>query len=394
MWLIENSVRKLLEQAHANGVVPTAVQQSAFESRFLSLDDGGSTTNRLLTIADDKAEIAIEGILTKAPDFFAFLFGGGNTTYTEIISALAEVAQNDNVKEVVLAIDSPGGTVAGLFDTLNAIDSFDKPLKAKVADLAASAAFAIAARADSIEVGNRATRIGSVGVAVSFFVDDREVDIASTEAPKKRPNVETEEGKAIVREELDAIHQLFAEAIASGRNTTVENVNSRFGQGAILLAEAALERGMIDSIAPTSLSIVGSDSTNSNSAASGKDQLETTTMDIQKLKSEHPDTYAAAVKAGVDQERDRVCAHMTMGEASGDMKTAQAAITDGSEVTATLQAKYMSAGMNKASATDRDEDEEAAAAAAAAAAADEKTDMGDTVAGILDKRIGAPAEAA
>ena len=52
-----------------------------------------------------------------------------------------------------------------------------------------------------------------------------------------------------------------------------------------------------------------------------------------------------------------------MGEASGDMKTAIAAAKDGSEMTATLQAQYMAAGMNRA---DRETHESEGAEAAAA----------------------------
>ena len=50
-------------------------------------------------------------------------------------------------------------------------------------------------------------------------------------------------------------------------------------------------------------------------------------------------------------------AHLTMGEASGDMKTAISAVTAGEEMTATLQAKYMAAGMNRRDATNRQQDD-------------------------------------
>ena len=84
-------------------------------------------------------------------------------------------------------------------------------------------------------------------------------------------------------------------------------------------------------------------------------------MDLEKLKSEHPSVYAAVlalgVTAGVDQERDRVGAHLTMGASSGDMKTAIEAIEKGDNMTATLQAKYMAAGMNRANVQARGDDD-------------------------------------
>ena len=394
-WLLEDSVRKVMEQAQANGFTPSAEQQARFEARFSAFDDGGSTGNRILTIAGDKAEIAIEGILTKSPDLLSMLFGGGNTTFSEINSALAEASQNTNVKEAILAIDSPGGTVEGLFETLAALENFDKPLKAVISDKAASAAFGIASKADTIEAVNRSARIGSVGIVAEFRIDENRVAITNTDSPKKRPDVQTEAGKAIVREELDAMHDIFVEAIAIGRKTTVENVNTRFGQGATLLAETALERGMIDSIATTSLSLVGS---NSNStAAQGAQTLETAKMDIQTLKDDHPAVYALAVqdgiKQGVDSERDRVKAHLTMGEASGDMKTAIEAVGSGSDMSASMIATYQAASMNRKDNANRQDDENTAAAAAEGAVDDADQDMGDRVAAALEQQHGITAAA-
>ena len=80
-------------------------------------------------------------------------------------------------------------------------------------------------------------------------------------------------------------------------------------------------------------------------------------LNLATLKLEHPEAYAQALAEGVTQgvakENDRVNSHRIMGEASGDMKTAMAAIEDGSEMTATIQATYMAAGMNRKSEKDR-----------------------------------------
>ena len=284
------------------------------------------------------------------------LFGGGNTTYAEVIAALAEAERDDSIKEIILVIDSPGGSVDGLFDTIAAIETTKTPINAIVSNTAASAAYAIAAAADKITASNRAARFGSVGVVATFQVFDDEVSIASTDAPKKRPDVTSEEGRAVVREELDALHEIFVEAIATGRNTTPEKINAEFGQGATLLADDALKRGMIDTIAGTTLSVVPS-TVSTPTALNGGDNLETGPMDLDTLKASHPTVYAAAVDYGTTQERDRVSAHLTMGEASGDMKTAISAINEGSGMTASLQATYMAAGMNRADINNRQYDD-------------------------------------
>jgi ClpP class serine protease len=383
MWLLQASVRLAIEQAQRNGAVPSAEQQARFEARFDDFEDTQSQS-RLLTVVDDKAEISVKGVLTKAPSFFAMMFGGGNVTYPEIISALAQADKNDKVKSATLAIDSPGGHVSGLFDALAAIESFSKPLKAVVSGTAASAAFAIAAKADSIVATNRSVGFGSIGIAVSAFVDENEVDIASTAAPKKRPDLTTEAGKAIVREELDAMHEIFAEAIAAGRNTTVENVNARFGQGATLLADAALKRGMIDTIAGSPAKPT---KTTTTTTASGGTKPETD-MDLQKLKAQHPDVHAAAMQEGVAAERERVSAHLIMGEASGDMKTAITAAKEGTEMTASLNATYQAAGMNRTDKQNRQDDDSSASGASDNADDSDDTSASNTVADLVAANLG------
>lgn len=113
-------------------------------------------------------------------------------------------------------------------------------------------------------------------------------------------------------------------------------------------------------------------------------------MDLNTLRAQHPDVYAAAVEQGVTQERDRVGAHLTMGNASGDMATAIKAVTEGSAMTASLQATYMAAGMNRRDQSNRQEDDAAAAGAdgAAAAGATDGPDAADQVCGAVEAALG------
>ncbi len=383
MWLLEASIRQAIEQAQRSNAGPTADQLLQFEARFFGED--GSPRNRLLTIVDDKADIAVKGVMTKAPDFYSMLFGGGNVTYPEIIAALAEAEANDAVKSAVITMDSGGGHVDGLFNTIAAIEAFSKPIKTVVTGVSASAAYALAATTDSIEASNKAVRVGSIGIAMTAYVYEEEVNLASTAAPKKRPDLKTAEGQAIVREELDAMHEIFADAIAAGRDTSVQNVNANFGQGGTLLAEAALKRGMIDAIAGTPLEAV---KTTKTPTASGGTQPENGTMDLQKLKAEHPAIFAAAKEEGVNEERERASAHLIMGEASGDMKTAMAAVKDGTGMTASINATYLAAGMNRSDSAARQGDDAAAAAAADGVDTDADASADDAVADAVAARLG------
>jgi len=386
-WLLSAELRAHFKQMLASGVTITAAQQIEHAAAY-GYDE--STTPRILQVAGDVATITINGVMTKGPSLFAMLFGGGNVTYPEIIAAIDSAERNPAVKRTEMIVDSPGGQIDGLFETIAALQSRKKPLKAVIRNTAASAMYAMVAQADEIVATNRAVRVGSVGIVVDTYLDPNEISITSTEAPNKRPDLSTEEGRAVVTGELDALHQLFVEAIATGRGMTVEKINAEFGRGGTLLADEALKRGMIDGVQGQALRVV-KPATSSKTAATGGINPENGNMDLATLKAQHPDVYAAAMQEGVSAERERVSAHLIMGEASGAMETATAAIKKGDPMTATLQATYMAAGMNRQDQSARQTDS-ADAAAAASSAAQQPTDADATgaeqVLAILESNLG------
>lgn len=367
-WLLESRIKASIEHAEATGFTPSAEQQIQFTAEREGRD--------VLTTAGNQAQVEVKGVLTKEVSFLARIFGGGNTTYGDISDAITRADADPSVSTINLNVDTPGGTFDGLFGLIATMQATKKPIIAHIDGMAASAGYAIVSQASKIIARDKSVRVGSIGVAASVRMpNDFSKEITSTDAPKKRPDVSTDEGVAMVREELDAMHDLFVDTIASGRGTSVAKVNDTYGQGACLLAESALKLGMIDAI--------GADAQmTTNAAPSGKP--ETKTMDLATLQAQHPATYAAAVKVGADAERDRVTAHATMGEASGDMATAMAAIKDGSAMTATLQATYLAAGMAKRDINARQEDEPKSDSAESAPT----TSQADAVADIVAARMG------
>ena len=344
-WLLEATVRQVLEKAQADGVAPNAQQAAAFEAAA-----GNGTP---LTIVGTTAQIEVSGILTKTPNWLAAFFGGGNTTYTDITAQIAEAEADKRVQSIEFYFNSPGGNVDGLFEAVDAIAAATKPTKAVVGSMAASAAYALAASADTIEAESRASQVGSLGIRVNMPVAENVVTITSSNAPNKAPDVTTEEGRAVVQEQLDGIEGLFLDAIAEGRGTDRDTIIADYGQGSVFVAGDALKRGMIDSIGPAAKPTVTANAT-------GGTQTEAINMDLNALRAQHPDVYAAAVELGkteaLDAERDRVNAHLEMGKQTGAMDTAIEAIESGEGMTAMLTAKYVTAGMNKNSLEQRGED--------------------------------------
>jgi ClpP class serine protease len=234
-------------RAFAQRFAPTAADLLAFDR------ETRAAKPRQFTARAGDAVIAVHGVLTQRPSLMFSLFGPGSTTYAEIVAQLDAADADPSIKRVVLDIDSPGGVVAGLFHTLDALGAARKPVVAR-ATSAQSAAYAIAAAADKIEAVGRAAMFGSVGVAADITLYGDEISITNTDAPDKRPDLTTAEGRAVITRELDQVATIFYEAIARGRSKatkskiTTSAVRANYGRGSTLLADAALAAGMIDVI--------------------------------------------------------------------------------------------------------------------------------------------------
>lgn len=441
-WLIEECAGEEIHRAYN-----AALMAGTRDLLDVSARDGelqADAGNRLLTAVDGTAEIRITGVLLPGVSLFSYLYGGGSTRYGDIRDALAKADQDPAVKRIVLNINSPGGAVDGLFETVNAVRAVRKPISVR-ASAALSAAYALAAATGGpIVAESEASQFGSIGVATPsyYFLQGEEViSITSTEAPKKRPDVRTEEGRAVIREHLDAVHKLFVEAIADGRRTKASDINANYGRGATLLAREAKAAGMIDRIPTkprralvaegdpgieaaatledpevesTALPVVepqadaarGDEVQHQQTRAAGTD-TRTSPMTEDELKAQHPALYASIFEAGeqagrtagITEERNRCEAHLTMGEASGDMQTATEAIKNGEDMTQKLQAKYMAAGMNRAAQTARETETTAAAeviegvsspdggeAAEGEGEASTGPDLGDQVVAVFESR--------
>lgn len=362
LWLCEATIVQQIGEARARAAADQIDRAEAY---------GRRDEESLVRVEGNVARIPVAGTLTKKPDFFAMFFGGGNTTYAALQRAVMTAAGNPAVKQIVLDVDSYGGAVDGLFETLDLIDGVRQQGKkmTAVVENAQSAAYAIAAATGRIEARGDGATVGSIGTAVSYWVSPNVVDITNSDSPNKRPDVRTEEGKKVVVEYLDQINDIFVGAIARGRGVGAETVRERFGRGASFTATAA-PKGMVDAIIKPALRGSG------GKKAMSEEQEKTTQAQLD-----------AAVQRGVTQERDRVLAHLTMGETSGDMKVAVEAIRAGTGMTLELQARYMAAGMNRADAQKRQQssnaDEKALATSETPAATG---DLGDQVVAILSKK--------
>lgn len=336
----------------ANAIFRTASAESI--EAFNRALHANTDVNPILKIDGDTANISINGVLTNRPSFFASLMPGGSTAYSSIIDAIYKADANPAIKNIKLLINSPGGMIDGMFEAMDVIAATDKNVEAIGSGTVASAAYGLMSQAKRASASNDALRIGSIGIVVDIPLDASVLSLTSENAPNKRPDINTEEGKAIIKSELNDVERLFASRIArgrtvaSGKEITSAVVNSDFGRGGMFLSEKALQRGMIDAIiGPAKLSVVPKP-TNQHTAERSSN------MDIEKLKAEHTALYNQLLamgcedgkKQGLTAERERISAHLVFAEQSGDFEFAAECIKDGRAATdQTVFAHHMSVGL-------------------------------------------------
>lgn len=242
-WLCEANVMARIEHARDRASVEMLEAAARHEVH--------GDSSELLHLEGSDARIPVVGVLTKKPDFFAKFFGGGNTTYSSLQRAVMSAAGNPQVRRIVLEVDSQGGNVDGLFETLDLLDDIRRTSGKKMvalAENAQSAAYAIAAAVGRIEARGRGATLGSIGTAVSYWLSDNVVTLTNSDSPDKRPDLRTAEGKAVVVKYLDQINDVFVAAIARGRGVGAAKVREGYGRGASFTAERAIELGLVDSI--------------------------------------------------------------------------------------------------------------------------------------------------
>ncbi len=171
---------------------------------------------------------------------------------------LDELKNDDNVKAIMVMIDSPGGTVVGgeeLYLELKEITKI-KPVVAVMGSTATSAAYMAAIGTDYI-IAREGSITGSIGVLMQTadFTGLMEKlgikpEIIKSSPLKAQPNpmepVSPEARKAVSAVIAD-MFDMFSGMVASRRQMTAEQL-SNVADGRIFTGRQALENGLIDAI--------------------------------------------------------------------------------------------------------------------------------------------------
>lgn len=176
----------------------------------------------------------------------------GATSIAQFTKDFISAYNHPDVKALVLNIDSPGGDVRGIGEAADLMFKVakrgKKPVKSYAAGYMASAAYYVGSVAHDI-TGNESSLTGSIGVVLTARAKGKdEIEIVSSVSPHKRPDPSTEEGSAVLREQVDDLANIFVKDVARFRGISTDKVVSNYGQGKCLVGPRAKKHGLIDKI--------------------------------------------------------------------------------------------------------------------------------------------------
>ncbi|WP_439596635.1 signal peptide peptidase SppA [Falsiroseomonas sp.] len=176
----------------------------------------------------------------------------------KLLEELDRLRRDDSVRAVLVAIDSPGGSVAGGESLHAALTRMaeDKPVVAVMGGTAASAGYMVALPAARIFAHN-STVTGSIGVILQSFdasgllawLGVTPETIASGRF-KDQPSPFrplTEEGRAELTRVVQDLHAQFVGMVAAGRRMEPARVQE-LADGRVFTGRQALELGLVDAI--------------------------------------------------------------------------------------------------------------------------------------------------
>ena len=186
------------------------------------------------------------------------VMGGEVLGSDTLVRAIRTARGDDSVRAIVLRIDSPGGSAiaSDVIWREVTLAREDKPVVASMSDLGASGGYYLAMGADAI-VAQPATLTGSIGVVAGKIATGRTYEklgvtiepvsagrFAELYSPVTRFS---DDERAKMQEQIDAIYEQFLTKAAEGRGTTRDAIHA-VAQGRVWTGRQAKEHGLVDEL--------------------------------------------------------------------------------------------------------------------------------------------------
>ncbi len=245
------------------------------------------------------AVLPVYGVVAQRANLMTEMSGG--TSIESLQRQFREAMADPEVTGILLDVDSPGGSAAGVPEFGEEIRAArgQKPIAAVSNSLMASAAYWIGSQADELVV-TPSSLTGSIGVVMAhedWSGFEEKAGIKTTLVFAGEHKVETydtvplsDDAKAYLQALVDDLYGMFVKAVATGRGVSAATVRESFGQGRVLTPKDAVAVGMADR--------VGTFEDAARRLASGKVQTRGALLNDQRLVLE--DMPAGEPEGGLD----------------------------------------------------------------------------------------------
>ncbi|MCR5819332.1 MAG: signal peptide peptidase SppA [Bacteroidaceae bacterium] len=235
------------------------------EIRFVTPDDVLAAAEQ--DSKDDKIAVyyAVGEIIDAEPEGIGSLQGASNIVTMPTIRELQKLRKDDDVKAVVLRVNSPGGSAFASEQIWREIQLLkaEKPVVVSMGGMAASGGYYISCGADKI-VAEPTTLTGSIGIfglipEASELLEDKvglHFDVVKTNRladmggaavmglPSRAFNADE---CALIQNYIERGYDTFISRVSAGRGISKDSVNV-IGQGRVWTGEQAIGLGLVDQL--------------------------------------------------------------------------------------------------------------------------------------------------
>lgn len=173
-----------------------------------------------------------------------------------VVPIIKQANEDENIKAVVVEVESGGGVPLAGEEIANAIKSSKKPVIALIRSTGGSSSYWAISSADKIFASLNSS-VGAIGITGSYLTSTEknkkdgytyeELNSGKFKDSGSADKPLTEEERALFLRDIHIMYNNFIEAVAENRHIPIEKVRS-FSDGSTVLGDRAKELGLIDEI--------------------------------------------------------------------------------------------------------------------------------------------------
>ncbi len=207
------------------------------------------------TILGTRSQVPVTDFVSSG-DKYGTLLTPNYAIANQLSDMLDWAAADENIKAVIVDVDSPGGTSAAGDELAQAVRRFGKPSASVIHDVGVSSGYLVASAANRVFAGLSST-VGSIGATYSYLnlTEKNKDEGISYEVLSSAPFKDmlspdkplTDEERELIERDLKILHNDFVGTVALYRELPREHIE-RLADGSAILGGQALNEGLIDEI--------------------------------------------------------------------------------------------------------------------------------------------------